>query len=102
MKRKRYKAETKQAIIAAVKEARSAGGKWAAAHEAAKKVGYKGTAPGLYQLLRASGGTRMKTRSKRSAGKSPANSMTGLLEAHVNAAVNNRLTAVIAALEAMK
>lgn len=107
MKRKRYKPKTKQAIIEAVQQARKGGGKWASAYEAAKKAGYKGSSPGLYQLIRVSGGKRKKKTNtmavaKQTTAKSSTDSILANLAAHIDKAVNDRLAQVIEALESMR
>ena len=49
---KRYGMKQRAVIVEVAKLARGAGQTWAQAHEAAKKAGYKGSAAGLYQMLR--------------------------------------------------
>jgi len=52
MPRKRYSAQTKTAIVEAVKTARNAKKSWAEACVAAQKAGYKGSLGGLEQMIR--------------------------------------------------
>lgn len=51
MKRIRYEPQVKEAIKAAVNEARKSGKKWSEALVIATRAGYKGTAGGLVQLM---------------------------------------------------
>jgi hypothetical protein len=106
MKRRRYSAKKKQAIIEAVQQARNSGGKWAAAYVAAKAAGYKGSSPGLYQMIRVRGAKVNKSNagavSKAAPAVSSTNSISDAIGALISQAVNQRLAGAIAALEAMK
>jgi hypothetical protein len=105
MKRRRYDPNTKEAILEAVKQTRSGGGKWADAFEAAKKAGYKGSSAGLYQMVYNSKGGGKKRGRKKIAAKPVAaatSSIVADIAALVNKAVHDRLAHAVSALEAMK
>jgi hypothetical protein len=108
MERIRYEPQVKAAILEAVKEARKSGKPWAATHEAAKQSGYKGTVDGLYQFIRASGLSKKRKKHKKAsvvaAVKAPASpdSLSSMLEAHIQKAVSLCLNKAISALQALK
>ena len=113
MRPKRYDPNVKQAILEAVKQARSSGGKFADAFEAAKKAGYKGSSGGLYQMIYNSNGGGKKKRGRKKAGTKPAaaapvaaksgpDSIVADIAALVNKAVHDGLASAISALESMK
>ncbi|HLX64803.1 MAG TPA: hypothetical protein VKX17_26260 [Planctomycetota bacterium] len=107
MKRRRYDAATKEAILETVKKTRSGGGTFAGAFEAAKLAGYKGSPAGLYQMVYNSKGAGKKRGRKKAAAKpvaetSTASSVVADIAALVNRAVKAGLEAAIHALEALK
>jgi hypothetical protein len=59
-----YDNDTKELILNSVKNTRKAGGSWKDAHEAAQKIGYKGSQGGLMQFVAKRG-----KKAKRSAGR---------------------------------
>ena len=113
MKRIRYEAQVKAAIIAAAHEARKSGKTWTATLETAKQAGYKGTEGGLYQLVNASAPSKKAVAPKAAAPKAttgkkakqkpaPAVSapISGSLD--ISALVHKTVTdAVVGALEAL-
>jgi hypothetical protein len=65
MKRIRYEAKIKAAIVTAVQEARKGGKSWAQALDAAQQAGYKGTVASLTQFVGPSGPTKKKSAAKK-------------------------------------
>ena len=120
MKRNSYNAGTKAAIIEAVRNARKAKKSWAEACLAAKEAGYKGTLPGLEQLLRRAGLIRRRGRKpgrkpavnvaagivKRGPGRPPKAAGLDGIEAMISELIKARVKAVldkaIAALENLR
>ena len=109
MRKRGYDKATKEGILKAVLDARKAGMKWSAAHEAATKAGYKGSLGGIVQLVRGSKkkaskrgrkavrrGRKARTTPMASIG--PANDIAAMIDNLVKVRVNSAIESAIASL----
>lgn len=109
-----YDKATKKAILLAALDARAAGKKWADAHEAAVKAGYKGSLGGIVQMVRNTKKHSRKRRRKMSKGaptaivvaptkpKQKADDIATLIEDLVKARVNSVIEKAVSLLGQMR